>query len=169
MGYHTTMYLTTRDISRLLPKIDIRGAEECWPWTASRNHAGYGKFALGGRGKGWQPAPRVVYAVFYNRAPENMVCHTCDHPWCCNPAHLYDGLPRQNTADITERGRWNRGPGWMQGVKNGRAKLTEAAVLAIIGAPKGHGANIALAKRFGVSVTTVEQVRSGRTWSHVSR
>lgn len=32
------------------------------------------------------------------------ICHKCDNKMCCNPAHLYQGTPKDNMADVIERG-----------------------------------------------------------------
>ncbi len=48
-----------------------------------------------------------------------------------------------------------------KGERNGRAKLTEAAVDEIRGSPLGV---IALAKKFGVHRNTIYHARKGRNW-----
>jgi len=50
------------------------------------------------------------------------------------------------------------------GEKNGRAKLTEADVIAI---RNSHMPIRKIAELMGVSITTVSQTRSGRKWKHV--
>ncbi len=55
---------------------------------------------------------------------------------------------------------WVRRYGW--------AKLTEDTVRAIRAVPQYHGVNTHLAKRYGVSVTTIYEVRHGYTWKHVT-
>ncbi|MCE4223638.1 hypothetical protein HCU64_07740 [Methylobacterium sp. C25] len=32
-------------------------------------------------------------------SPDLLACHLCANPWCCNPAHLYEGTYKQNAAD----------------------------------------------------------------------
>lgn len=87
-------------------KVDVRGPDDCWLWKAGKSKSGYGSFQ-------WQG--KVVSAhrmalTFHNGSPlpsgrEHPVCHRCDVELCCNPAHLYLGTPKQNTADIIQRGR----------------------------------------------------------------
>lgn len=82
-------------------KVDIRGPDECWPWTAGGNMAdgGYGWFRP--EGVGWL-AHRFAYELLVGPIPEGLTidhtCHNrdlscvggraCPHRRCCNPAHL---------------------------------------------------------------------------------
>jgi len=80
--------------------------------------------------------------------------HTCDHPWCINPAHIIKGSDADNARDKTER---NRG--------RGRGKsLTEEAVFKI---RSTIGQTRLLAQEFGVTRTAIRDARYGRTWSHL--
>jgi hypothetical protein len=90
---------------RFWSKVDIRGPNECWPWKAYRTKKGYGRFSFNGR-KDHKVvrANRCAFFLTHGYWPENGL-HTCDNPPCCNPAHVYDGTPKQNTADMLSRGR----------------------------------------------------------------
>lgn len=100
---------------RFWSKVDRRGADECWSWTASTFRHGYGKFQLGRDDE--HPdgrvayAPRVAWELANGRAiPDGKVVrHHCDNPPCCNPAHLAVGTQAENTSDMVRRGR-----GWWQ-------------------------------------------------------
>jgi len=37
------------------------------------------------------------------------VCHTCDNPWCIRDAHHFLGTPRENSADMAQKGRSTKG------------------------------------------------------------
>lgn len=90
---------------RFWAKVDRRGADECWPWTASVNNHGYGRISTT-RAAGPVFAHRASYALANGALSEGqIVCHRCDNPRCVNPAHLYAGSYAQNTADMMSRGR----------------------------------------------------------------
>lgn len=78
-------------------------SDHCWRWTGPKDKDGYAVFfhskrqyraapfslKLDGR-----PVPQGMYA-----------CHHCDNPECVRPDHLYPGTPKQNVADMMNRGR----------------------------------------------------------------
>jgi hypothetical protein len=65
--------------------------------------AGYGRLVINGKYVG---AHRVAYEVSKGRVMEGLfVCHHCDNPPCCNPAHLYAGTHQDNVDDKVRRGR----------------------------------------------------------------
>lgn len=84
---------------RFWSKVDRRGPDECWPWLAAKSATRYGVFDK-------TRAHRVAYALTHGLIPEGrIVCHRCDNPPCCNPAHLWLGTPKDNTADMVAKGR----------------------------------------------------------------
>lgn len=92
-------------IERFWKKVDIRGAEECWFWTAGKFKDGYGAFAYAGHQPG--RAHRFSYLLHYGEIPEGtMVLHTCDNHACVNPTHLWLGTARDNAQDAVSKGRW---------------------------------------------------------------
>lgn len=83
--------------------------EDCWIWTAALGRKGYGLFRAGGK---LIRATHYSWELFAGRpVPKGiLICHTCDHPWCVNPAHLFLGTNTDNARDREQkgRGRWSR-------------------------------------------------------------
>jgi hypothetical protein len=147
---------------RFWEKVDKRGPDGCWLWTANHNSKGYGKIAsLDGKSR-MEYAHRISYQMHYGAFdPSLSVCHTCDNPSCVNPAHLFLGTAKDNAEDMIAKGRSPKGS------RAGQSKLTEADVekiwellelgiqLKVIGA------------MFGVRGTSIGDIRDGVTWTHV--
>lgn len=75
---------------RFWSKVNRRGPDECWPWTAGRNDGGYGAFAIGNR---MVRAHRVAYELLVGPIPDGLqIDHVrdrgCLFRHCVNPAHL---------------------------------------------------------------------------------
>lgn len=85
-------------------QVDMRGQDECWIWKNGRSH-GYGCVRWYGR---HAQAHRLAWELTNGAIPEGMcVCHHCDNPPCCNPAHLFVGTIRDNNMDAMDKGRMN--------------------------------------------------------------
>lgn len=143
---------------RFWAKVQQRAATECWPWTGSISDWGYGTFRIG---RGVFIASRVAFALAKNVEPGNaLVCHTCDNPACCNPAHLWLGSDADNHSDMMRKGRW-RGNG-IKGERHMWTKLNEEQVRYIKASDE---AGVVLARRFNVCNTTISEIRQGRNWA----
>ena len=84
-----------------------RGSDDCWEWSGPRNRQGYGtsrSLVAGIRAK----AHRVAWMLSRGSIPDGIfVCHHCDNPPCCNPAHLFLGTHAENMRDMVQK---DRGP-----------------------------------------------------------
>lgn len=175
---------------RLWTKIDrSAGPDGCWPWRGWANCDGYGYIWINDEG---YRVTRVLYFLTYGTIDDTLlVCHDCDNPRCCNPAHLWQGTIADNHADMCAKGRVAKGDRhgmrahpethsrgdqhWARlkpealarGERNGNTHLTEANVREILAAPKQRGIPTMLSRKFGVSITTICDIRKRKVWGHV--
>lgn len=149
--------------ARFWSKVDRRGADECWPWTAAAGREGYGVFSVRLDSKVTHFVPsRVAWTDTYGLIPRGlMVCHKCDTPGCCNPRHLFVGTNHDNMRDMAEKGRS------MAGERNCKAKLTERDVPLIRAAVASGESRTSVAARFGLHYSTVARISNRRYWKHV--
>jgi hypothetical protein len=95
-------------IAKLFAKIDQRGKNECHIWQGTLNYAGYGRFSYRHEGKFYtKRAHRMVMELHIGRdlLSEELVCHKCDNPACCNVNHLFIGTTQDNVKDRVKKKR----------------------------------------------------------------
>jgi len=127
----------------------------CWIWMGGLKDGGYGTIKFKRK---TYAVHRLSWMVFKGPLPDNKsVLHHCDERSCFNPDHLFLGNHVTNAADMFAKGRQSR----RDGEHNGRAKLTNENIMYIRSAPDGCDC---LARKFGVHVTTIQRVRSGKFW-----
>ncbi len=150
---------------RYWEKVERRNDAECWYWAAHKNSKGYGQFGIGGKAV---KATHVAIALDGRPLPPGaIVMHSCDNPSCVNPKHLLAGSVADYNADRKRKGRYpNTFPSTKRaiGVDNGRAVMTVDIAKQI---KESSLSCQKLARHFGVGVSTVSDVRRGRTWRHV--
>ncbi len=130
--------------------------DECWEWQKNRIKRGYGQ--LGHMGKALM-AHRVAWEVAFGPIPEGLqVCHSCDNPPCCNPAHLWLGTQADNNRDMVAKGRARKGPPF--GETSYRSKLSAQQVALIRSLPKNTNW-AALSRTMGVTRNTVAKIARG--------
>lgn len=162
--------LTTYDdrmIERFWKHVDKRGPDDCWEWTGARLPKGYGQFQLGLL---YGTIRTHVFCFRLLKGPTNglCVCHSCDNPPCCNPAHLWLGTNSDNQRDRARKGRYAKVRPEVAGEKNGNTRLSNVQVREIkADLQKGFSAR-GLGRKYGVSRTTISNIRKNFTWSTVS-
>lgn len=161
---------------RYLDKVDKRGSDECWEWTAARFEKGYGAFRLGDK---QVKAHRFGYRLLIGPIPEGLyVCHTCDNPPCQNPRHWFLGTHLDNARDREAKMRGNHGEGPLRrplprpararGERDGNSKLTTEAVLEIRRLWETTDlSQRAIAEQFSVTQVNVSNIVRRKTWAHI--
>jgi hypothetical protein len=121
----------------------------CWRWQRAKGRGGYSSLFDPAQGR-VRPAHVVYYEREYGPVPaglqlDHVRARGCRYRDCVNPSHLEPVTNAENTQ---------RGTG---------AKLTPEAVCEI----RASTETAAMAQRFGVDRTLIQQVRAGRIWRNV--
>lgn len=128
--------------------------DECvvWPYAVT----GYG-YATSRGGL----VHRTVCTQKWGEPPEGkpFACHSCGVKACVNPRHIYWGSPQDNSDDATRLGERSVGEA------HGAAKLAADQIGIIRSSAE---TSRALGKRFGVSHTTIEQIKNRKLWRNVA-
>ena len=143
----------------------------CWLWIGSvYKDSGYGQFSVSKLKT--VLAHRYAWSLYHDKPvpPGLLVRHTCDVRLCMAPYNLILGTHKQNRADFVERGRaTNQGPRLItQGSGNPFAVLTERDAYAIRYLYENELLTYpVLAAAFQVAESTIGNIVSGRSWTHV--
>jgi hypothetical protein len=93
-------------------------------------------------------------------------CHRDDNRYNNHLDNLYWGTPWQNKQDAKRNGRTNKGKNYNVGENHPRAKLTPKQVKQIrIKYDKNDCSIRSLARKFGISHSTVLDIVKGRSWT----
>lgn len=133
---------------------------ECWEWTGT-SITGYGVIYVNGRPV---KAHRFSFEFFNGPIPRgHHICHRCDNPGCVNPAHLFAGTDKENTADMFSKGRGNS----PRGTRNRHARLTEEQVLEIRRLHACGRRQSELAQEYGVETPAISKIVLGKNWRYL--
>lgn len=131
---------------------------ECLTWPFLRDNHGYARMRFEGENR---PVHRIVCEIVHGEPPagREQATHSCGkgHEACINPTQDDWGSGFKNQQDRVPHGTSNRGE------RCGSHKLTESEALEIHTARGEHPST--LASRYGVSVTSIHDIWTGRTWA----
>lgn len=151
-------------IEHLLKKVRVN-EKGCWIWIGGKDLGGYGMaYAFGIQ---WR-ASRLFYFLWKGiLREEDLVCHECDNPPCCNPGHLFLGTAQDNKDDCVRKGRH----AWGEGARNGSTKLSSDQVLEIRRDYRRYSKNgynlYDLARKYEVHAVTIFDIVHRRKWKHI--
>lgn len=138
-----------------------RRVNDCLIWLGGVDHYGYGRITI--EHKRYR-VHRVMYEMVYNPIPDNkVIMHSCDIPNCVEPEHLSVGTQYENIMDAFRKGR----NGSAYGEKQSNTILTAEKVIAIREEHKRYHSLKELAKKYGVSVSSINQIVRGKRWNHL--
>lgn len=131
----------------------------CVIFQGAKDGKGYGRYFTE-EGK-WLSVTRAVLAekVGYT-LPSNMdACHTCDHPSCINPQHLWAGTRSQNLLDASNKGRTQGKSHPLSNAKLDWNHVREIRIKLQAGAKMND-----LAEEYGVGRKTIHDIKYHVTW-----
>ena len=150
-------------LERFWAKVEKKGENDCWEWTAAKNEKGYGLIRIEGKNI---KAHRVSLQIKINREiGEGLVTkHSCDNRGCVNPQHLTEGTQSENIKEAYERGRISV----RKGSEIGNSKLTETEILEIREICKeGLLTQKEIAELYGICSRNVSHIVNRQTWLHI--
>lgn len=138
----------------------VNKQDNCWLWLGSRYSNGYGRLLYD---KAQILAHRVAWELTNGLIPNGLfVCHHCDNKLCVRLDHLFLGTPKDNTADMVNKGRHYKHPkGQLAGENNPNSKLTNVDVIAIRNTTSPRRI---IAEKFSISLSTVNNVLNHKTF-----
>lgn len=139
----------------------VNKVDGCWIWTGCLDPYGYGDMTFLGQS---MRVHRAAYFAWKRKIPKGgWVCHTCDLPACCNPDHLFLGDARSNRQDAAKKGRFDS----CRGENHYFSKLKDKDVEKMLRLFNECIPMKMIAKIFGVSLSTVENIKYGKNWKHI--
>ncbi len=161
-GDPTKLVLKQHHGKTLRERFDLytKKSEGCWTWVGYTDPNGYGRLNI-------KNAPilahRISYEIHYGNIQDGLcVCHKCDNPRCVNPDHLFLGTQADNIADMEQKGRARKRG--LRGADSPLAKIGEKDVREIRDTDTSAAK---LGKKFGVSPTTIWDIRHRKSWKHL--
>lgn len=158
--------LTQSDRDRFESKVIFpSNLDDCWEWNAFKTKKGYGYIMF--RDLGNIRAHRFSYMLYVGDFDKKkFICHSCDNPSCVNPRHLFVGTPSENMTDKIKKGRAKLPP-VHKGINQHLAKMNPDNIKEIRKLFKEGLTQTELAKRYGLHVSTMNNICRNISWKEV--
>ena len=98
---------TIDDLPDVIRRRVVAVESGCWEWTGGKSSKGYGRANVAGKLEHPHRLSARHFGILTNESL--MVCHACDNPPCCNPAHLFQCTRSENMKDAARKGRLDLG------------------------------------------------------------
>lgn len=146
---------------RWLQAAILEDTDDCqiWPFKPDGRGNGYGIFALNGV---LYRAHRFVCELTNGLPPteKHEAAHECGVSLCCNKRHISWKTHKENIADKVVHGTN------LIGERHHQCKLSKAQVIEIRGL-RNRVSRRAIAERFGVGRSTIDNIIDRTTWRHI--
>lgn len=154
MGTHIKFCLMDR-ADLFWPK--VKKGPGCWIWRGAKNEHGYGLVALDHKGRRrTYRAHRYSWELVNGDVPAGgQILHRCDVRDCVNPSHLFLGNNAINMGDKARKGRSS-------------VALTHDQVREIKAALATGGVGAELARKYGVTPSTIGDIKRGKNYSYLA-
>lgn len=130
---------------RFWSRVQRASPNECWLWTGM-TCGGYGRIKVNGQAIG---AHRIAWTLTNGATPLD-ICHKCDNPPCCNPAHLFAAEHVVNMRDMAEKLRHPHKLNHEAVVAiraMATARIRQSTIASVFGIDRGHISAIVARKR----------------------
>lgn len=143
--------------------VDVAGAKDCWLWKGAKNggaRGGYGVIKVSSTKV--MSSHHIAWILAHGAIAESQViAHTCGNRACCNSQHLVAMDRSEVMTEVHARKAHSR--------LGGAHKLSTGVAGEIRLAVECGEPRETLAKFYGVSVATIDDVVSERTWKNEKR
>ena len=148
-------------VDRIMARVEVNAETGCWVWQGGCNGDGYGQITDDSGTT--QKVHRVMYEHSVASIQHGMkICHSCDNPPCCNPAHLFQGTDAENREDARQKGRLPHGE------RAPTAVISDSVAIEVIERLMRRESHRSIARLLGIKPSVVHDIHAGRTWRHLT-
>ncbi len=139
------------DLERFMSLVEKDDKTGCWKWVGSLDSCGYGRFSFNGVNR---KAANVIYEHNFGSTWLDIL-HKCLSKSCVNPEHLYTG---DHSDNMKQRALEKTNP---------LQKITVEDVMQIKTRIDGGEMLKTIAESFGVTISTISAIKTGKRWGWV--